>query len=275
MPNRIIKESICTSDNLNELSAFQEVMFYRLLVNCDDFGRMDARPKILAAKLFPLKDIRVNQIEDGLRALALAELVTLYTVDGKPFLQMSTWERHQQIRAKKSKYPAPESSLTAMDSACNQLISDDSNCSRNPIQSESESESEKNTARARMDELFDRFWAAYPRKTDKQDAKKAFFRLKPDEGLMQIILAAIEKQKKSAQWAEEGGRFIPHASTWLNGCRWEDELPKAVPKWANDAFHSYTQRDYTEEELLAVNGDDLLDEARKYRDREGHDADSV
>ena len=276
MPNRIIKESICTSDNLNELSAFQEVMFYRLLVNCDDFGRMDARPKILAAKLFPLKDIRVNQIEDGLRALALAELVTLYTVDGKPFLQMSTWERHQQIRAKKSKYPAPESSLLTMDSACNQLISDDSKCARNPIQSESESESESKTKteRARLDAAFERFWAAYPRKTDKKDAKKAFFRLKPDEGLLNLLLAAIEKQKKSAQWAEEGGRFVPHPSTWLNGCRWEDELPKAVPKWANDADHAYTQREYTEEELLAVS-DDLIAEAKKYRDRGEHDADPV
>ena len=265
MPNRIIKESICTSDNLNELSAFQEVMFYRLLVNCDDFGRMDARPKILAAKLFPLKDIRVNQIEDGLRALALAELVTLYTVDGKPFLQMSTWERHQQIRAKKSKYPAPENRLNTTDSACNQLIADDSKCSRNPIQSESESESKENTARARMDELFDRFWAAYPRKTDKQDAKKAFFRLKPDEALLKTMLAAIEKQKKSAQWAEEGGRFIPHASTWLNGCRWEDQMPSGTGKRVS--AQDYSQREYTEEQLLAVS-DDLLDEARKYRHKE-------
>lgn len=139
MPNRIIKESICTSDNLDQLSAFQETMFYRLLVNCDDYGRMDARPKILAAKLFPLKDIRANQIEDGLRALTSAELVILYEVDGKPFLQMKTWERHQQIRAKKSKYPSPESGRNTSDSVCKQMISDDSKCPRNPIQSESES----------------------------------------------------------------------------------------------------------------------------------------
>ena len=109
MPNRIIKESICTSDNIDQLSAFQETMFYRLIVTCDDYGRMDARPKILASKLFPLKDIRTSQIEEGLRALTSAELVIIYEVDGKPFLQMKTWERHQQIRAKKSKYPSPES----------------------------------------------------------------------------------------------------------------------------------------------------------------------
>jgi hypothetical protein len=73
--------------------------------------------------------------------LTSAELVILYEVDGKPFLQMKTWDRHQQIRAKKSKYPAPEDGNITSASICNQLISDDSKCPRNPIQSESLSES--------------------------------------------------------------------------------------------------------------------------------------
>ena len=137
MPNRILKESICTSDNIDQLSAFEETVFYSLIVNCDDFGRFDGRPKIIASKLFPLKDIRTNQIESALRALTLAELVILYEVDGKPFLQMKTWDRHQQIRAKKSKYPAPDDGMIKHDINCNQMISNDIKCPRNPIQSES------------------------------------------------------------------------------------------------------------------------------------------
>ena len=31
MPNRIIKESICTSDSIAELGWFEEVLFYRLI----------------------------------------------------------------------------------------------------------------------------------------------------------------------------------------------------------------------------------------------------
>ena len=137
MPNRILKETICTSENIDKLSAFHETVFYRMIVNCDDFGRLDARPKILASRLFPLKDIRAVQIENALRALSSAELVILYEVDGKPFLQMTTWDRHQQIRAKKSKFPGPEKGLISSDINCNQMISSDSKCSRNPIQSES------------------------------------------------------------------------------------------------------------------------------------------
>ena len=131
MPNRIIKESICTSENIDQLSLFQETFFVRLMVNCDDFGRMDARAKILASRLFPLKDIKTPQIEDALKALVAADLIVLYDVDGKPYLQMKTWEKHQQVRAKKSKYPSPDEGI------CNKLIADDSKCPRNPIQYES------------------------------------------------------------------------------------------------------------------------------------------
>ena len=96
---------------------------------------MDARPKILAAKLYPLKDIRAEQIANALQALSSAGLVTLYSVGGKPFVQMKTWERHQQIRAQKSKYPAPDGSFTGSDINCYQMKSDAGKCPRNPIQS--------------------------------------------------------------------------------------------------------------------------------------------
>ena len=81
MPNRIIKESICPSDSINQLTPFQEVFFYRLLVNCDDYGRLDARPEVLASKLYPLRrSIRDEQIIGALNALTSAELVDLYEV---------------------------------------------------------------------------------------------------------------------------------------------------------------------------------------------------
>lgn len=142
MPNRIIKESICTSENIDGLTEFQEIFFYRLMVNCDDYGRFDARQKILAARLFPLKDIRADKIDNALRALVSADLITLYTVDGKPYVQMNKWEKHQQIRNHKSKYPAMEDAdiggnVISIDINCPQMKSDASKCTRNPIQSES------------------------------------------------------------------------------------------------------------------------------------------
>ncbi len=45
MPSRILKESICTSENLATISAEAEVLFYRLIVKADDFG-LYARPAL-------------------------------------------------------------------------------------------------------------------------------------------------------------------------------------------------------------------------------------
>jgi len=143
MPNRIIKESICTSDTIDRLSPEEEIFFYRLIVNCDDYGRMDARPQILRAKCFPL---RLDQVDDStiidwLYKLEEVGLVQLYEVDGKKYIQVVTWNFHQQIRAKKSKFPAPDDGLKSSDIRCNQIKSNVPVIQSNPIQSESEYES--------------------------------------------------------------------------------------------------------------------------------------
>lgn len=72
---------------------------------------------------------------------------------------------------------------------------------------------------------FEAFWQAYPRKVAKAAALKAFAKLEPDPALLSQMLAALEVQKNSASWKKDGGQFIPHAATWLNGRRWEDEIP--------------------------------------------------
>lgn len=110
MPNRIIKESICTSNEIDALTPEQEIFFYRVIVNCDDFGRMDARLSILRAKCFPLRvdKVKDRDIQRCLGALVEQNLIFIYSVDGKTYIQMTTWEKHQQVRAKRSKFPAPE-----------------------------------------------------------------------------------------------------------------------------------------------------------------------
>jgi len=75
----------------------------------------------------------------------------------------------------------------------------------------------------RLQDEFERFWKAYPRKVAKADARKAWMqtaRVRPD---LQTILKAIQAAGATDQWMRSGGSFIPHASTWLRGERWEDE----------------------------------------------------
>ena len=107
MPNRIIKESICVSDDINGLSWFAEVFFYRLIVNCDDFGRFDGRMNVIRNRLFPLKNISARTVQAGFQELLRAGLVETYEVEGKPYILLATWKKHQIMRAKRAKYPEP------------------------------------------------------------------------------------------------------------------------------------------------------------------------
>jgi hypothetical protein len=146
MPNRIIKESICTSDSIAELNWFEEVLFYRLIVSCDDFGRFDGRVAVIKNRLFPLKDtVTAKAVETAIDKLVRVGLVTLYMFEGKPYLHLPTWERHQSIRAKKSKYPAPEDGEIASEIICKQMQANVPVIQSNPIRIQSESESESNS----------------------------------------------------------------------------------------------------------------------------------
>ena len=77
------------------------------------------------------------------------------------------------------------------------------------------------------DPMFDRFWKLYPRKVNKQAARRAWDRLKPNLLLCSQMSLALKAQMRSEQWTREGGRYIPYPSSWINGRRWEDEMPDA------------------------------------------------
>lgn len=98
------------------------------------------------------------------------------------------------------------------------------------------------------DDLFDQFWSAYPRKTGKQDAMKAWKSLKVDAALAADIMTGLSAWKGSDQWNRDDGKYIPYPARWLRGRRWEDEVPsrpvyssskRVIP--AND----FEQRDYS------------------------------
>jgi hypothetical protein len=72
---------------------------------------------------------------------------------------------------------------------------------------------------------FEEFWRNYPKKVAKQDALRAWKKLPLSDGLLDQILSALKAHKQCAQWQKDGGAFIPFPATWLNGKRWEDEVP--------------------------------------------------
>lgn len=78
---------------------------------------------------------------------------------------------------------------------------------------------------------FEAFWTLYPRRVAKRDAEKAWAKL--TSGERGDALVALVKWRRV--WLARGDmQFVPHPATWLNGARWEDELPDdAIPAHAS------------------------------------------
>lgn len=72
------------------------------------------------------------------------------------------------------------------------------------------------------DDLFMRFYNAYPVRKDAKRAYSAFKRLSPNEPFLEILLQDIEERSKNDDNWLQG--FIPHPSTYLNGERWTDAI---------------------------------------------------
>ncbi len=79
-----------------------------------------------------------------------------------------------------------------------------------------------------MRRAFGEFWKHYPRKVGRGKAEKVWMALKPDLPLVGRIASALKWQRTQPQWNREKGRYIPHAATWLNQKRYDDE-PFEVP----------------------------------------------
>jgi hypothetical protein len=75
--------------------------------------------------------------------------------------------------------------------------------------------------------IFEQFWTAYPRKTSKQSASKAFAKLKHED--QQKAISNIARL-----YTDTPLQYIPHAATYLNQARWEDQvIPREQHKYTN------------------------------------------
>lgn len=108
MGNRILKESICTSEKLAKLSHFEFRLWVGLLTQADDYGCGDGRAAILRNFIFPLQpEVTVQEVARAMKRLEKLGCIGLYEVDGAPYFWFPTWLDHQRLRSHKPKFPQP------------------------------------------------------------------------------------------------------------------------------------------------------------------------
>jgi len=193
-----------------------ETLFYRLLVTVDDFGRADARPAMVKALCFPIKEsVTAAKCAQMLAELVSNGLAAVYVADGKTVLQMLKWDN--KPRASASLFPdQSDECIQAYTDVCKPrtllpvtvtVTGTETVGSETPIATH---------------EGFARFWSAYPKKAAKPAAIKAFKAQKVN-GEIGNILDDIARKAASDDWTKDGGKYVPNPATYLNQRRWEDE----------------------------------------------------
>ena len=116
MPREIVKKprfiypQIATSLSIAKLSVLAELLFWRLLPQADDQGRLPGNPLQLKATVCPIrKEFTDDNITGLLTELENARLIILYSNSSTDYIQIAKWWDYQgsMRRVFPSQYPPP------------------------------------------------------------------------------------------------------------------------------------------------------------------------
>ncbi|MER7953887.1 hypothetical protein [Streptomyces sp. NPDC096030] len=249
---RSIKPEFFTSLTIADLRLSARLQFIGLWTYVDDNGVGLADPRLIRAAIWPLEEDPevLQRTREDLQSLHAARLVTLYEASGKALLTVNNWSEHQKVsHPRKPRYPRPEDVRqrqeppTDLDSC---EPPEDSGEAPEDFQRTPESLRPEQGAGSREQgagkktpsppsgtsgsgepgPVFDEFWTLYPRKAGKSEAAKAWVKATAAGADSSSLLAAAKAHADYHLAVKTEQQFIPHASTWLNQKRYEDEPPQ-------------------------------------------------
>ena len=101
---RTVKPDLFLDDDLGQLSMVARYLYVGMILNADKAGRLDDRPVKLKACILPYDDV---DIVSALDELASRDYVFRYEVDGRSYLQIRSWERHQKPHPREQESTRP------------------------------------------------------------------------------------------------------------------------------------------------------------------------
>lgn len=131
--SRNIKPGFFTNEVLGELEPLARLLFAGLWCHADREGRLEDRLKRLRPQIFPFDDCNIEELAQCLHD---AGMILRYVIDGKRYIQILNFKKHQNphIKEAQSTIPAPDKNGFSMEVAT--LIPDSLNLipdSLNPI----------------------------------------------------------------------------------------------------------------------------------------------
>lgn len=236
---RLISKSLGSSRKFHallttggKLGEFCQLLYPLIIANTDDFGRMPGDAFTVKNVVLPSSGRQERDFQRALEVIASVGLVTIYVVQGSPYLQVNNFDAHQPNLHKRHQSLYPEVPDVPGTSGILPENPDSPgrsgpNLTQNPeprTQNPEENPEPRLVERRYTDVLFDQFWDAYPNKKAKDRALRAWHKRRPTEALLLVMLQALAIQRQSEAWTRDAGKWIPHPATWLNDGRWTDAV---------------------------------------------------
>lgn len=232
---RMIDKKISVSEQIANLPLEAQIIFTWGIPHADDIGLLPASQRTLKATIVPMADWSLAKFGEYIKAIEKQGLWKLVEYKGEQFYFVVKFQSHQTL--KKDRQPQtllpvtldkdPKTSWNIVSEVLDTLgiqLED------NVFQMVSEvkgSEVKGSEVKKKVASLFEIFWKEYPNKTAKKKALESWMRIfgkvSEVDDMARVIIEGLERAKKSQQWAKDGGKFIPHPTTWLNQERWGDE----------------------------------------------------
>lgn len=241
---RTIKPELPHSETLGSVSREARLLFINLFTIADDAGRGRATSRLLASLLYPYDDDAGHLIDGWMSELKGVGAVRLYTVNGVDYFDIPKWLDHQKIdKPSTSRLPAfSDEFAKPLETSPLYLGPSTSDLVSTPIAPKGAGYSVE----------FEKFWEAYPNKTAKDTAWRAW-RKRKDRPTLELILQALDRYVRT----KPSDINWKNPATWINGGCWNDapanspgttpEAPTASGRpdfaWRN-AVKAYLERKY-------------------------------
>lgn len=197
------------------------VAFLGLITASDRDGRFKWKPAELKLDCLPYDAVDFSEVLDILEKTGTPPMIRRYEAEGKEYGVVTGFKKHQRPKFDEAQSLLPRPPWEAED---DRPTTDGQSTQGREWKGREQEGNGTETDGSGYSPEFEEFWKAYPRKTAKGAAWKAWRKAKPTIELRAKILEAVAAQAKSDQWTKDGGQFIPHAATWLNQSRWDDEV---------------------------------------------------
>jgi hypothetical protein len=215
---RMFAKTIIDSDAFLDMPCSTQSLYFHLSMRADDDGFINNAKKIQRM---------IGCADDDLKILMAKNFVIPFE---SGVCVIKHWKIHnliQKDRYKPSVYIDEKAKLSLKN---NNVYTMETQCFQDVAKVESQVrlgkaslvKASKPIRANALDEEFEQFWLAYPKKKDKQKAKQAWLKQRPP---LDDVLFALSWQRESADWKKEDGKYIKHPERYLNAGSWQDEQP--------------------------------------------------